>query len=80
MGFFVKNAMDLWIYVLDDLIDFGLNDNDDFDYYDYHEYHEYHDYLHPPRFRSPSGQNGQVTRNAGGEVSCFAKKNFFVVF
>ncbi len=38
--FFVKNAMDLWIDVLDDLIDFGLNDNDDFDYYDYHEYHE----------------------------------------
>ena len=29
--------------------------------------------LHPPTFRSPSGQNGPVSRNTGGEVSRFAK-------
>ena len=28
--------------------------------------------LDPPTFRSPSGQNGQVTRNAGSEVSHLA--------
>ena len=33
--------------------------------------------LHPPKFRSPSGQNGQVTGNTGGEVSRFAK--FFII-